>query len=105
MALSDQIKTYVDTATPQNDASFRAQLADKLTNCGELYLSTDNVLCIRACSVAIGNIRTSTLPTRISSAANTVLTGLRELYDRGLLTGSGLKLHDQDAGVTVQVIP
>lgn len=103
MALSDQIKTYVDTATPQNDAQFRAQLASQLLNSGELYLSTDNVLCIRACSAAIGNIRTSTLPTRISSGAKSTLDSLRELANAGLLDKSAL--YDLAPGVTVEVIP
>jgi hypothetical protein len=105
MALQDQIQTYIDAATPQNDVHLRAQLASNLLHSGECYLSSDNVLCIRACSAAMANIRTSKLPTRISSDANDVLTALRELVNVGLLTGSGLRLHDQDGGVTVQVIP
>ena len=103
--LQQDIIAYVDSATPQNDPSYRAERASSLLNSGQCYQSSDNVLCIRACAASQSFIRTSKLPTRISAAANTVLTGLQELLDRGVLTASGLKIHDASSGATIQVIP
>lgn len=105
MALLDSITTYVNTALANQHRTNRDQEISRLNNCGELYLDSGGTLCVRACSHAMANLQSSTLPTRISAAANTQLTALRELFNAGLLSGSGLKLHDQDAGVTVQVIP
>lgn len=103
MALLDSITTFVNTALAQRHATVRADKIDQLYNSGELYLDSGNVLCVKARSATIANLEGQTLPTRITASAKSTLDSLRELVNTGLVEKS--VLHDQDTGVTVQVIP
>ena|SRR5581483_10960681 len=106
--LQDALRTYVSNARPNCLAYDNAILADQMFHSGLFYLDSGSVLCAKAASGAslarIANgAAFSSLPTRISASANATMANIRELINVGLLTG--LLLHEQDPGVTVQVIP
>ena len=110
-ALQTALRSYVNSNRPGKLPKDNDNLADEMAASGKFYLDSGSVLCVRADSVSASSLATGngttfvTLPTRVSAAANTTLTALRELFNCGVFTSSGLKLHEQDPGVTMQVIP
>src|SRR5690349_18763790 len=100
MSLQTSIESYVNGAIPAAHVTIRQQTAQTLRDSGNVYLDSGSVLCVRADAVASSQVGASTLPTRISGAANTILTSLRELANAGLLDRR--VLHDLDPGVVVQ---